>query len=100
MIKHYADKMKKNKKLKSLVMGLQQMNSETKRKMLDYYYTGLIVMQNQIDCMYYMAQLRNDRGPKDAAYGLLIEKERNDITRFTLNIKKATDFIFKGTKST
>jgi len=45
MIRYYADKMKKNKKLKAMVIGLQSMDagSNAKYKVLRNYYENVVV---------------------------------------------------------
>lgn len=60
MIKYYAEKMKKNKKLKSVCISLQAMDpsNPNKFKVLRNYYQWVVVQNNLIDGIYFCAKLR------------------------------------------
>ena len=96
--------MKKNKKLKATVLALQSMaeNSEAKAVIIHNYYQWVVVQNNLIDTIYYMARLRwNKTDPaNEPSYGLVLPNEHKNLENCFRNIKLAEEFVFKGTKAT
>lgn len=75
MIRHYTDKMKKNKKLKDTVASLRAISTETKMIILAHWYTHKMSANNLIGAIFYNASKSSDRGergqPGDADYNKL-----------------------------
>lgn len=102
MVKHYETKMKKQKKLRSLVAALRGIAPQAKQLVLQTYYMNKIVSQNLTAAVHYHANMclvRGDRGqPGDPAHGLLTDLEQRNLKQLKRNINGADQFLFKGVK--
>jgi hypothetical protein len=102
MIRHYTEKMKKNKKLKDNVANLKAICTETKMIILTHWYVHKMSANNLINAIFYNAALSSERGergiPGDPRFNQLKYSEFKNLNDLYFNKDKATEYIFKGIK--
>jgi hypothetical protein len=102
MVRHYTDKMKKNKKLKDTVASLKAISMDTKLLILAHWYVHKMSANNLINAIFFNASKSAERGgrgkPGDPLYNKLTEAEFKNLNSLYLNKDKSTEYLFKGIK--
>lgn len=86
--------------MQAFVTEKNDANLATKELVLGYYYQWVMVQENLIDAIYYVASLRYLSGEsKDpmTQNGQLTDLEHKNIIKMTKNVQTAKRFLF-GTK--